>query len=485
MHVFPAMFSAAGRRLVIVGGGELARRKARLAATTPAALTLIAPAFADEYETEFADRAEFVRRAPRRADFAGAALAIVAEDDHDRATVAACLARQAGAPVNVVDRPELSDWTMPAVIDRGQVVAAIATGGAAPVIARDVRATLEALLPARLGDLARLAQGFRARVKDALPSETARRAFWERALRGPAAERALAGDAAGAAAALDAALAEPDASAGVVHIVGAGPGDPELLTLKALRILQDADIVFYDSLVGPGVLDRIRRDAERVFVGKRRARHAVPQAEIHGRLVAAARAGQRVVRLKGGDPFVFGRGGEELEALRAAGVEAHVVAGVSSALAASAAAAAPLTHRDHAQAVTFVTGHAKNGETPDLDWFALARSNQTVVVFMGVNAAPVIAQRLVAAGRDAATPVAVVENASLPQQKVVRAPLGGVAAAMAEAGVVGPALLIIGEVAGVAVAPPQDAAGAPSSPHAPRALTPRTLHLALLEEAAA
>ncbi len=485
MHVFPAMFSAAGRRLVIAGGGALARRKARLAAKTPAALTLIAPAFDPDYEAEFADHARIVRRAPRQTDFAGAALAIVAEEDHDRAVALACLARRAGAPVNVVDRPELSDWTMPAVVDRGQVVAAIATGGAAPVIARDLRAKLEALLPARLGDLARLADGFRARVKDALPSERARRAFWERALRGPVAERALAGDAVGAEAAMNAALANPDAQDGVVHIVGAGPGDPELLTLKALRILQDADVVFYDSLVGPGVLELIRRDAERVFVGKRRARHAVPQPEIHARLVAAARAGLRVVRLKGGDPFVFGRGGEELEALRAAGVDAHVVPGVSSALAASAAAAAPLTHRDHAQAVTFVTGHAKNGETPDLDWFALARGNQTVVVFMGVNAAPAIAQRLIAAGRDADTPVAVVENASLPEQKVVRAPLGGVAAAMAEAGVVGPALLIIGDVAAVPAAASADHVAASPQPEPQRALTSRTVHLALLEETAA
>ncbi len=483
MQVFPAMIPLSGRRIVILGGGELARRKARLAAKTPARLTLIASQFDAAYEAEFAERAQFERRLARQDDLAGAALAIVAETDLHRAIAGACLARRAGVLVNVVDRPEMSDWTMPAIVDRGSVVAAIATGGAAPILARDVRAKLEAVLPQRLGALAALARGFRQRVKNALPDEDQRRRFWERALRGPAAAHALAGDDAAAQAAFEDALASPEATAGVVHIVGAGPGDPELLTLKALRLLQDADIVFYDSLVGDGVLDLIRRDAERVFVGKRRANHAVPQSEIEQRLIAAAQAGQRVVRLKGGDPFVFGRGGEELQALQAAGVDAHVVPGVSSALAAAASAGAPLTHRDHAQAVTFVTGYGKAGADPDVDWPALARANQTVVVFMGVSAAPAIAKRLIAAGRDGATPVAVVENASLDSETIVRAPLSGMAAAMAEAGVTGPALLIIGEVTAVAA---QGADAAPQTDDTVRAVIRQaTSRARAVEEAAA
>jgi uroporphyrin-III C-methyltransferase/precorrin-2 dehydrogenase/sirohydrochlorin ferrochelatase len=242
-----------------------------------------------------------------------------------------------------------------------------------------------------------------------------------------------------------------------VALVGAGPGDPELLTLRAARLIGEADIVFADRLVGKGVMDLIPASAETVYVGKSKGEHSVPQEEIHRRMIEAARSGKRVVRLKGGDPFVFGRGGEEVEALRAAGIEVEVVPGISAALGIAAATQIPLTHRDMAQAVTFVTGHAALGKEPDLDWRSLARPNQTVVVFMGVGTADAIAARLIAAGRDPATPVAVVENGTRPNEVRAYGRLGEVSELIQSRGINGPALLIIGEVA--ALAQREEAAG--------------------------
>ncbi len=448
MESFPAFFPMTGRRVVVLGGGEAARRKARLVKKTPATLRVYAPRFAESWAPEFDINSELIARQPQGNDLEGAALVIVASEDPVQDAAWACLARRAGVPVNVVDRPEMCDFTVPALVDRGAVVAAVTTGGAAPVLARDVRARLEAALPKGVGVLAGLARSLRRRVADALPHERDRKAFWQRALRGPARDRALAGDAEGAKAALEDALANAAAPQGVVHIVGAGPGDAELLTLKALRLLQDADVIFHDSLIGPDILDLARRDADRIFVGKRAAKHAVPQEDIHALMVERARAGERVGRLKGGDPFVCGRGGEELEAVRAVGVEAHVVPGVSSALGCAASIGAPLTHRDHAQSVTFVTAHAKRGE-PDLDWPALARPNQTVVVFMGRAQASGVALRLMAAGRSGETPVAVVENGTRPDEQVFTGTLDALARLAAQTGN-GPVLMIIGEAAGQA-----------------------------------
>ena len=323
------------------------------------------------------------------------------------------------------------------------------TGGAAPVLAKSIRAKLEALLPSRIGDLAELARKLRPFVSEAIPDKTTRRRFWERALSGPAAEAAYAGDLEAAEDLLKSAARSTARTAGVVHIVGAGPGDPELLTLKALRVIQEADVVYYDRLVSADILSLIRRDAARVPVGKSKGDHSVPQAEIQHRLVASAREGLRVVRLKGGDPFIFGRGGEELEAVRAEGVAVHVVPGISSALGCAASAGIPLTHRDHAQTLTFVTGHAKSGGVPDLDWAALAKPAQTVVVFMGVDTAPIIAERLIAAGRDARTPIAVIENGTRADEVRVFGELSELPFLIEEEGIRGPALLIIGEVAGI------------------------------------
>ncbi len=447
MRQFPAFFNLEGARIVVLGGGEEAARKLRLLVSSPADLVLVG-AFGDAaLAAEFADRVTVVGQAARGLALDGARLAIVAEaDDALRAEMLADV-RARSIPVNVVDHPEDCDFTVPSILDRDEIVAAIGSGGAAPVLAKAVRAKLEALLPNRIGELAALARRLRPFVSEAVPDKTARRRFWERALTGPAAEAAYAGDLDKAEALLKSAELATGRAPGVVHIVGAGPGDPELLTLKALRVLQEADVVYYDRLVSPEILSLIRRDATRVPVGKSKGDHSVPQTEIHTRLVASAREGLRVVRLKGGDPFIFGRGGEELEAVRAEGVAVHVVPGISSALGCAASAGIPLTHRDHAQTLTFVTGHAKAGGVPDLDWKALARPAQTVVVFMGVDTAPVIAERLVAAGRDPRTPIAVIENGTRPEEVRVFGELSELPFLIEEEGITGPALLIIGEVA--------------------------------------
>jgi uroporphyrin-III C-methyltransferase/precorrin-2 dehydrogenase/sirohydrochlorin ferrochelatase len=449
MRQFPAFFNMHDASVVVFGGGEEARRKVRLLAATPARITVIVSQIDPGFAEEFAGR---ITIAPP--DHAGPALdiarfAIVANRLDVNADKAITMARQYGVPLNVVDRPDLCDFTVPSIIDRGDVVAAIGTSGSAPVLAKSIREKLEALLPQRIGDLAALARRLRPDARTAIPDGKARRRFWERALTGPAADLAYAGDLEGAEAEMRAQLRPGAPVRGIVHLVGAGPGDPELLTLKALRLIQEADIVYYDRLVSDAIIALIRRDADRVPVGKSKGDHSVPQETIHEWLIAAAREGKRVVRLKGGDPFIFGRGGEELEAVRAAGVDAQVVPGISSALGCAAAAGLPLTHRDHAQSLTFVTGHAKEGGVPDLDWTALARPAQTVVVFMGVGTSAAIAENIIRAGRAPSTPVAVIENGTRANEIRVYGTLSELPHLIQRAGIKGPALLVIGEVAGL------------------------------------
>jgi uroporphyrin-III C-methyltransferase/precorrin-2 dehydrogenase/sirohydrochlorin ferrochelatase len=477
MRQFPAFFNLEGARIVVFGDGDEAARKLRLLVTSPAELVLIG-GFADmSLAAEFAGRVIFADRSGTETKLQGARLAIIAETDEPLRAAALAAVRARNIPVNVVDQPDSCDFTVPSILDRDEIVAAVASGGAAPVLAKAVRTKLEALLPARIGELAALARRLRPFVSEAIPDKSARRLFWERALMGPAAEAAYAGDLETAEAMLK---SEAHASApayGVVHIVGAGPGDPELLTLKALRLLQEADVVYFDRLVGPGILDLIRRDAARIPVGKSKGDHSVPQTEIHNRLIASAREGLRVVRLKGGDPFIFGRGGEELEAVRAAGIAVHVVPGISSALGCAASAGVPLTHRDHAQTLTFVTGHARAGCVPDLDWTALARPAQTVVVFMGVDTAPAIADRLIAAGRSPRTPIAVIENGTRPEEVRVYGELSELPSLILEEGITGPALLIIGEVAGIPLSSVQSSHFLPAE----AAASPRLAALAIEE----
>ncbi len=453
MDYFPAFFNLRDRPVLLVGGGAAAARRMRLLQKTGARLTVVAPRLAaDIAEPVAAGSLAAIRRGFVAGDVNGHAAVFAATGIEAVDERVAEAARAAGLPVNVADRPELCSFIVPAIVDRSPVIVGIATGGTAPVLARRLRDRIEGLLPSRLGVLARFAGSFRQAVRATVPDAAARLRFWERFFDGPVAAAILAGDERAAREKMLGAVngrAANELPQGSVAIVGAGPGDPDLLTVRALRLLQNADVVVYDKLVGPEILDRVRRDAERIYVGKSRARHSRPQAEINELLVDRVRQGRRVVRLKGGDPFVFGRGGEELDHLRRHGIAAEVVPGITAALGCAAATGIPLTHRDHAQAVTFVTGQGKDGE-PELDWANLARLRQTLVIYMGVANAARIAARLIEHGLAPATPAAVVENGTLPNQKSVIGDLGSLGELVARSDISGPAMIIVGSVVALA-----------------------------------
>jgi len=448
---FPLFIDLQGRDTAVVGGGAAAAAKVRLLRQAGASVVVVAPAVTAEIaRLSAAGAVTWRQRRFRTEDLHGVAIAYAATDDPAEAAAVSAAAHQAGVPVNVVDRPDLSSFATPAIVDRDPVTVAVSTGGAAPALAQRIRGDIEAMLPPETGALAAFAARFREVVRAKVPA-AGRHAFWSRVFAGPVADAVLAGDEPRAAATMAAALNRPAApEAGRVAIVRAGHGAADLLTLRALQALQSADVVVHDRLVGPEVLDRARRDAERIYVGKAKGRHALSQDAINDLLVRLARDGRRVVRLKGGDPFVFGRGGEEKDYLEARGIAVEVVPGITAATAAAAAAGIPLTHRGVAQAVTFVTAHAADGE-PDLDWGALARLGHTLAIYMGLTTAARTAERLIAHGLDAATPAAVIENASLPGQRVIATTLARLGADVAAHRLDGPALILVGEVAAAAL----------------------------------
>jgi uroporphyrin-III C-methyltransferase/precorrin-2 dehydrogenase/sirohydrochlorin ferrochelatase len=449
MRVFLASIPMDGARVVIIGDGEPALAKLRLFLKTPADLVWFAPDGAPAGPGALQGRLQPIERWPLADDLSGARLVFIAVEEEQRATELAALGRAAGAQVNVVDKPDFSDFHTPALIDRDEIVIGIATGGSAPILARDLRSRIEAVLPAGLTHVARLARELRETVIASVPNFIARRRLWEKAFRGPAADYAAAGRPAEARRELLRLLNVAAPEQGVVHIVGAGPGDPELLTLKALRVLQDADVIIHDRLVPDAILDRARRDAHRLYVGKSRSHHSVPQDEIEQLMIDEARKGQRVVRLKGGDPFVFGRGGEELEAMQRAGIPVFVIPGITAALACAASAGIPLTHRDHAQTVSFVTAQERPGGVAP-DWHKLSGPNQTLAIYMGVGRARETADALMSGGRAPATPVAIVENGSRPQERIITGVLEDLGELVARSALSGPALLFVGECAAFA-----------------------------------
>jgi len=433
-------------RIVVFGATEAALNKLRLFRTAPCELIWCTLGEPHETPADLNPNTLILTQPRPFSVLKTAKLVFIGVDDRKQARTLARKARNAGALVNVVDDLPLCDFYTPALIDRGAVTIALSSGGAGPVLVRDLRSALESVIAPGIGLLAETARSLRHTVSNAFPTVDARRAYWERALRGPAAQHADAGDHEATHAALVRALGETDqAQSGVVHLVGAGPGDPELLTVRATRLLRDADVIVHDRLVSPEILDRARRDALRIDVGKTAGHHPVPQDQISGILIEHARLGRRVVRLKGGDSFIFGRGGEEMEAVRAAGIEAHVTPGISAALAAGASAQIPLTHRDAAQAVTFVTGRPKLGG-PDLDYNALAAVTHTLVVYMGVAVAATLSRRLIETGRPASTPVGIIENASHTTERRVFTTLDQLATTLSGQQITGPAVLVIGDV---------------------------------------
>jgi uroporphyrin-III C-methyltransferase/precorrin-2 dehydrogenase/sirohydrochlorin ferrochelatase len=450
MDYFPIFLDLRDRPVLLVGGGAVATRKAELLLQAGARVRVVAPTLTETLRAwRDAARVTHVAQKFDAAQLQDAALVIAATNGKSINAEVAAAARARNIAINVVDDAELSSFIVPAIVDRSPVIVAIGTGGRSPVLARWVRARIEALLPAQLGRLADLAGRWRERVRHAFANVSERRRFWERALTGRVASHALEGHDHLAdlelRRELKRAAAAKDVNVGSVVLVGAGPGDPDLLTVRAARELELADVVLYDRLVSPAILARARRDAERIFVGKESGLHHVTQETTNDLLVRLAREGKRVVRLKGGDPFVFGRGGEELEVLAANGIAYSVVPGITAALGAAAASGIPLTHRDFAQSVTFVTGHGRDGGN-QLDWAALAREQQTVVFYMGVANLGAIVAQLAAHGAPPNRPVAIVEKATHADQRVITGTLATIVERSYAEKVSAPALLIVGEV---------------------------------------
>jgi uroporphyrin-III C-methyltransferase/precorrin-2 dehydrogenase/sirohydrochlorin ferrochelatase len=408
--------------------------------------------YAPEICPTLADLVEAGRIRYEQARFAdqqlsGACLVIAATNDLQVNTAVSLAAKANNIPVNVVDAPALCTFTMASIVERSPIVIAISSEGNAPVLARYLRSKIETMLPAGYGRIAAIAGEFRDKVKSKYATSQARRIFWEGVLQGPIVERILAGQEAAARIGLDQLLADDTASQqhGEVYLVGGGPGDPDLLTFRALRLMQQCDVCVYDKLVSPEVLDLVRRDAELIYVGKSRDQHTLPQEEINQLLARLALAGKRVLRLKGGDPFIFGRGGEEIETLMQQGVPFQVVPGITAANGVSSYAGIPLTHRDYAQACLFITGHLKNGVL-DLDWAAMARPQQTVVIYMGLVGLEQICQQLIAHGVAPDMPAAVIQQGTTQHQRVVSANLSDLASQVAAAKMKAPCLTIIGQV---------------------------------------
>ncbi|WBU49694.1 siroheme synthase CysG [Kosakonia pseudosacchari] len=447
MDHLPIFCQLRDRQCLLVGGGDVAERKARLLMDAGARLTVNALTFAPQF-TVWAEEGmlTLVEGEFSETLLDACWLAIAATDDEAVNQRVSDAAEQRRIFCNVVDAPKQASFIMPSIIDRSPLMVAVSSGGTSPVLARLLREKLESLLPQHLGHIAHFAGTLRSRVKKQFASMSERRRFWEKLFVNDRLAQSLANeDTAAVEKMTEQLLAEPLDNRGEVVLVGAGPGDAGLLTLKGLQQIQQADVVVYDRLVSDEIMNLVRRDADRVFVGKRAGYHCVPQEEINQILLREAQSGKRVVRLKGGDPFIFGRGGEELETLCHAGIPFSVVPGITAASGCSAYSGIPLTHRDYAQSVRLVTGHLKTGG--ELDWANLAAEKQTLVFYMGLNQAATIQAQLIAHGMQADMPVALVENGTSVQQKVVSGALSQLGELAQQ--VQSPALIIVGRVVGL------------------------------------
>tara|TARA_R110001599_G_scaffold353866_1_gene600908 strand:- start:30340 stop:31734 length:1395 start_codon:yes stop_codon:yes gene_type:complete len=447
MDFLPISFRVRDARVLLVGGGEIATRKARLLLKAGAKLAVVAPQVNEELQSLLRQTGgSWLQEKYSAATLDGAVLVVAATPLRD---VNEQVFRDASArqlPVNVVDAPALCTFIFPSIVERTPLTIAISSGGNSPVLVRQLRRKIDAMLPAAYGRLALFAGRMRTAVKQAIPAEGPRRLFWEQAVDGRVGELVLAGKEQQAEAHLQQQLLDTDAlHRGEVYLLGAGPGDPDLMTFKAQRLLQSADVVLYDRLVAPAIVEMARRDAERIYVGKARSQHAVPQQEINQMLLTLAQQGKRVVRLKGGDPFIFGRGGEEIELLAQHGIPFQVIPGITAANAAACYGGIPLTHRDYARSVRFVAGHLKDG-TVDHNWEDFRSETETLVFYMGLLGLPVICEQLQRHGRSGQTPVALVERASTPDQRVITGTLATMVDIVAREQPRAPTLIIVGEV---------------------------------------
>ena len=451
MDHLPIFLNVNGKRTLIVGNGVSAARKADLLLRAGSDLTIVAPQLGEEL-SQLAETYSFQHQATEltAADLDGCLVVFGCSSDDSVNQTLREFAAAAGIMVNVSDRTEECDFIMPAVVDRTPLLIAISSGGTSPLLVRMLKARFETTIPAAYGRLAEFAGSYRDRIKKLIPNLTRRRRFWEAMVSGPVAEHIFSSQLEQAESLMesqlqDAAVAGDQLPLGEVYLVGTGPGDPDLLTFRALRLMQQADVVLYDRLIGDGILNLVRRDAKRVYVGKLKNNHTVPQEEIGRMLIDLAQQGKRVLRLKGGDPFVFGRGGEEIEALSEIGIAFQVVPGVTAANGCAAYAGIPLTHRDHAQACVFVTGHEKNGEL-NLNWKSLIQPRQTVVLYMGLSSLEAITRGFMSNGADPTTPAAVIENGTRAGQRVITGTLESLLDETSLAGVKSPALIIVGSV---------------------------------------
>jgi uroporphyrin-III C-methyltransferase/precorrin-2 dehydrogenase/sirohydrochlorin ferrochelatase len=448
MEFFPIFLDLKNRSCLVVGGGAIAERKTALLLRAGADVTLVSPDLCHNLTT-WRDMGRYTHlpRTFREEDLSGQHLAIAATNDPAVNRRIAEIAGNLRIPVNVVDQPELCSFIVPSIIDRSPVVAAISTGGASPVLARLIRSRLESLIPAGYGRLAQLCSRFRQRVKERFSEPDERRLFWDRILEGGVAERVFSGHDDEADQLMEKALSTPISTdrMGEVYLVGAGPGDPDLLTFRALRLMQQADVVIYDRLVAKPILDMTRHDAEHIYVGKERDKHTMRQEEINQLLAKLAKQGKRVLRLKGGDPFIFGRGGEEIDTLAAEGIPFQVIPGITAAAGCASYAGIPLTHRDYAQSVTFVTGHLKDG-TMNINWQMLAQPNQTIVFYMGLVGLPVICKELQNHGVDKAMPIALIQQGTTHMQRVFTGTLETILDIVEQERPKPPTLIIVGHV---------------------------------------
>lgn len=448
MEYLPLFFSLREAPVLLVGGGRVALRKASLLIEAGARITLVSPDIDHQLEKLLMAHGGTWKQDVYRAEcLVGVKLVIAATPDREVNSQVASDAEDRALPVNVVDDPELCSFIFPSIVDRSPLLIAIGSSAKSPVLARLVRSKIEALIPAAYGRLAAFTGRFREAVKKAAPGQGQRRRFWEQVIEGPVGEMVLAGQEEKAARLVQRYIDNPGEahSMGEVYLIGAGPGDPDLLTFKAARLLQAADVVLYDRLVSPKVLDMARRDAERIYVGKRRADHSVPQQQINQLLLDLAQQGKCVVRLKGGDPFIFGRGGEEIELLAEHGVAFQVIPGITAASGCACYAGIPLTHRDHAQSVRFMTGNLKSDQL-ELPWDELLGEQETIVFYMGLKGLPIICTELQAHGRSGDTPVALIEQGTTANQRTLIGTLATMEDLVAGYTVHAPTLIIVGGV---------------------------------------